>query len=203
MTLNISHYTAADYHELPWKNETGSSTDLAIFPVGSTLVEPFHWRLSLSQINGKVPFSKFPGYDRNIIQLKGKTITLLHAKHGEKLLGPLEIYAFKGGWETEVRLIGSAEVFNLMVRTEKLRAKIERVDIKDKKPLAKKLSRYTLLWIHQGTVDWECHGEKRVLKERDTLVIDSSEVLEYTMKSKRALIFVSNIEDITRSEAKI
>ena len=198
MTLMVSHFTAADYRETPWKNGGGSTTELAIHPAGFSVEQPFVWYLSLVKRTSSGPFAKFPGYDRNIVQLSGKTMTLMHAKHGEHKLSPLVPYAFKGEWETHRRLIGSAEDFNLMVRSERLTSTLERVDLKDRKPLSKRLSRTTLIWVYQGTIEWECGGEKKILKERETLAVDSSEKTEYILKSKRAIIFLASIEETAK-----
>jgi environmental stress-induced protein Ves len=195
MTLKITHNSASDYVEIPLSNGKGSTTEIAKYPSDAAANQPYYWKMTLAKRESSGIFPTFPGYDRSIMQLSGKTMTLLHEKHGAQKLAPLLPYTFKGEWETERRLIGKAEDFNLYVRSQRLSSKIERIDLKDRKPLSKWLKLHTVLWVYQGAVEWECGSEKYALKEGDTLAIESAESLEYILKAKRALCFLITIED--------
>ncbi|RYZ55454.1 MAG: hypothetical protein EOP07_14200 [Proteobacteria bacterium] len=195
MTLKITHNSATDYVEIPLSNGKGSTTEIAKYPADATGDQVYSWKMTLAKRESSGIFPTFPGYERSIMQLSGKTMTLLHGKYGAQKLALLIPYTFKGEWETERKLIGKAEDFNLYVRSQRLSSKIERVDLKDRKPFSKWLKPHSILWVYQGSVDWECGSEKVSLKEGDTLAIESAESLEYILKAKRALVFLVTIEE--------
>ena len=62
MTLLIPY---AGLEPAPWKNGGGSTTEIAIAPLGAT-VDKFDWRISLATIANSGPFSVFPGVDRTL-----------------------------------------------------------------------------------------------------------------------------------------
>ncbi len=193
--MNTHIFAASDYKEIPWTDGGSSTTELVRFPFEADAKTPFVWQMNITQRESKGEFGKFPGYERFILQLSGKTITLQHAQHGDYKLTPLVPYSFRGEWSTRRGLIGKAEDLNVLVRSERLATKIERVDLKDRKPLLKKLARYTILWVYQGSIEWECSGEKKIVNERETLVIESADELDCILKAKRALCFVINITE--------
>lgn len=195
MTLKITHNSATDYVEIPLSNGKGSTTEIAKYPTDAAANDTFFWKMTLAKRESSGIFPTFPGYDRSIMQIAGKTMTLLHGKYGAQKLALLTPYTFKGEWETERRLIGKAEDFNLYVRSQRLTSRIERVDLKDRKPFSKWLKPHTVLWIYQGAVDWECGDEKVSLKEGDTLAIESADALEFILKAKRAVVFLVTIEE--------
>lgn len=194
MTRTITHYTLADSREIPAEDGAYAATELARFPADLSSPKPYLWRLSLAKRESSGAFAKFPGYERQILQIAGKTISLRHTKHGEHKLSPLVPYLFKGEWETNRGLVGKAEDLNLFVRSETLKSRVTRIDLKDRKPVSKSLSLHTILWAYQGAVEWECGGDKRVLKEGDTLAVESVEPGDFILKSKRALCFLIHIE---------
>lgn len=62
---------------MPWKNGLGSTTEIALFPDGTSVAENnFTWRLSSAEITQDGPFSSYPGYQRFLTLLSGKPITL-------------------------------------------------------------------------------------------------------------------------------
>ncbi len=188
-------FSGVDYKEIVWNDGGSSTTELVRFPFEAESNAPFLWAMNLTHRESKGEFGKFAGYERFILQLSGKTITLQHAQHGDFKLTPLVPYSFRGEWPTRRGLIGKAEDLNVLVRSERLATKIERVDLKDRKPFSKNLSRYTIIWVYQGSIEWECSGEKKVVNERETLVVDSADELEFILKAKRALCFVINISE--------
>jgi len=60
---------------MPWKNGGGSTTEIAVFPVGASL-ETFDWRVSMATVVEAGPFSSFPGIDRTLCVLEGNGIRL-------------------------------------------------------------------------------------------------------------------------------
>lgn len=157
--------------------------------------QPFLWQLNLTKRESKGEFGRYVGYERTIIQISGKTITLQHRAQGDQKLTPLVPYTFNADWQTRRALIGKAEDLNVFVRSKRLISKVERIDLKDRKPFSKFLSRYTVLWVYQGSIEWECSGEKVMVNERGLLFIEGVVGLEYILKAKRAICFAVNIDE--------
>jgi uncharacterized protein len=62
---------AADRVAVPWKNGGGVTRDVIVSPPGATM-DDFDWRISVAEIAGSGPFSRFPGIDRKLAVLAGK-----------------------------------------------------------------------------------------------------------------------------------
>ncbi|MFL5157968.1 MAG: HutD family protein [Microvirga sp.] len=59
-----------DLVRVPWKNDGGTTAEVAAFPEGSTF-ETFGWRISMADVASDGPFSLFPGIDRTLIVVEG------------------------------------------------------------------------------------------------------------------------------------
>ena len=59
----------------PWKNGGGSTTEIAIAPLGAGF-DDFDWRISLATITASGPFSSFPGIDRSLMLVDGDSVQL-------------------------------------------------------------------------------------------------------------------------------
>jgi environmental stress-induced protein Ves len=118
----------ADYRAMPWKNGGGTTTQIAVKPrasagVAGAVVDPldtFAWRVSIADLTGAGPFSRFPGCARVILQLAGAPMILRHPKRGVAVqLAPLRPYWFHGDWETHGDLTSpSARDLNVMTRDD-------------------------------------------------------------------------------------
>jgi environmental stress-induced protein Ves len=110
--------TPADYRRMPWRNGGGATTEILIAPEGASASgERFLYRLSIADVAGDGPFSRFDGYDRHIMLLAGAGMTLACAAHGRiELRTPFEPHAFSGDWDVEGTLVaGAVRDLNLMV----------------------------------------------------------------------------------------
>ncbi|RYZ53017.1 MAG: DNA-binding protein VF530 [Proteobacteria bacterium] len=196
MTLRLIHLTSKDYREMPWKNGGGSTTEIAIYPETASLNEPFLWRLSLAQLKESGPFSSFPGYDRSIVQLSGKPMTLKHDGHADKRLEPLVPYPFDGEWKTESVLSERAEDFNLMTLSTAFEARLDRFDLALDKELKKESQDHTIIWVFDGEVEWKTSADKKILNTGDTLILEMARGLIYTLeaKSEQAIVFVAKLK---------
>ena len=58
---------------VPWKNGGGVTHEAIRVPPGG---EPFHWRVSVAQIDVSGPFSDFAAYNRFMVLLKGAGVVL-------------------------------------------------------------------------------------------------------------------------------
>lgn len=61
---------AFDRHPVAWKNGTGITREVAVFPHAAGF-EDFLWRVSIAEIGAAGPFSSFTGVDREITILDG------------------------------------------------------------------------------------------------------------------------------------
>lgn len=106
-----------DYKVMPWKNGGGTTTEIWVEPLGSGLSgAPFDWRVSIADVASDGPFSKFAGYDRNIMLLEGAGMRLETDAKGVIGLALLRPQAFSGDWAVTGQLIdGPVRDFNLMV----------------------------------------------------------------------------------------
>jgi len=68
MALELMRYAAVP--STPWKNGLGLTRQLAIHPPAATAQE-FEWRVSIAQLTGTAPFSKYPGIGRCLAVLEG------------------------------------------------------------------------------------------------------------------------------------
>ncbi len=130
MRLRTTRLHPADYHEMPWRNGGGSTTEVAIEPAGATLQssEPFLWRLSMARVEQDGPFSPFAGYDRTLVLLSGAGAHLDFgpAAAPATLAAPLATVAFAGEWATTCRLLaGPVHDFNVMVDRKRGTAQVE------------------------------------------------------------------------------
>jgi len=99
---------------MPWKNGGGSTAEIARHPEGTG---PFIWRVSIAEVASSGPFSRFEGYDRHILMLKGRGMKLDAGAHGTLPLdAPFKPQSFPGEWEIEGILTdGPVQDFNLMI----------------------------------------------------------------------------------------
>lgn len=116
-----------DYRVMPWKNGQGSTTELAIHPVGAGL-ESFDWRVSLADVTADGDFSLFPGYDRSLMVAMGSGMELSFegVSAPQRLAHPGAVAAFSGDWRTRARLLdGPVRDFNVMTARARLQHECE------------------------------------------------------------------------------
>jgi environmental stress-induced protein Ves len=119
---------------VPWKNGGGSTTEIAVDPPGSSVAEPFRWRISLASVAVSGPFSAFQGYERSIMLVGGAGMDLDFGQHGRaRLAKPFEPVRFDGGWLTQATLIGGACAdFNVMSDRSRIRHRLSVVAPKER-----------------------------------------------------------------------
>ncbi len=111
------------YTEQPWRNGQGTTTQLLAADDGAG---SFLWRLSIAPVLSDGPFSNFSGYDRTLVLLEGRALTLDYGAHGrDQLDEPLSLACFSGDWAT-TGLLGAGPIrdFNVMVRRDRFRAQV-------------------------------------------------------------------------------
>ena len=120
-TSNITLIPSDDFVSMPWRN--GQGTTIELLKHHEPGDEHFAWRLSMATVAGDGPFSNFVGYDRTLVLLDGKGITLSHGQSTEVLDQPLQMASFDGGEVTRATLHdGPITDFNIMARSGVFRA---------------------------------------------------------------------------------
>jgi environmental stress-induced protein Ves len=109
----------------PWKNGLGRTREIAVQPAAAG-GDDFLWRVSLAEVDRAVPFSSFPGIDRQIVLLDGDGFTMtLDDGRTHALTTPLVPFEFPGEAGVEVALAGGpTRDFNLMLRRGRVRGGI-------------------------------------------------------------------------------
>ena len=102
---------------VPWRNGQGITREIAAMPPGAG-PDDFLWRVSLADVVGPAPFSRFPGVDRCIVLLDGAGFRMtLDGTQVHQLTTPCAPFAFAGEAEVAVTLAGGpTRDFNLMLR---------------------------------------------------------------------------------------
>lgn len=111
---------------VPWRNGQGITRELAVMPPGAGADE-FLWRVSLADVVGAAPFSRFPGVDRTIVLIDGAGFRMtLDGAQVHELTTPCVPFAFPGEAEVAVALAGGpTRDFNLMLRRGRATGGIE------------------------------------------------------------------------------
>ena len=116
---------------MPWRNGLGSTIELLKQDLPSS--DGFAWRLSMAEVTTDGEFSNFSGYDRTLLLLEGKGLTLdcsgsdgsakYPAKH--RLEKPLQAARFKGEEPTFASLHdGPIKDFNIMTQRQACEARV-------------------------------------------------------------------------------
>lgn len=175
MTQAFRLLTRAHYRVMPWRNGTGTTTEILVHdpaaPSGSAVGDSFLWRVSLADVAASGPFSTFHGVDRVIVQTEGASMRLTHGEHGAQTLTLNTPYRFSGDWETAAELAGPAKDFNVMVRRGRAAAHVETLQLESGRSVARTLKRgWILAHVLRGAV--AVTGYKSVAQAGDTVVLE-------------------------------
>jgi uncharacterized protein len=156
-----------DYRVMPWRNGSGTTTEIAIHPPGAGLDE-FLWRVSIAEIGGSGPFSTFAGYDRTLVQIEGAPLTLSHDGGPGHRLELLRPYRFAGEITTHCTLeTPPARDLNVMVR--RARASAE-VSVHELDADATARAQTSVLHVLRGSLYVDTCGATMRASEGETLV---------------------------------
>lgn len=111
---------------VPWRNGQGITREIVVMPPGAG-IEDFLWRVSLADVVGPAPFSRFPGVDRMIVLLDGAGFRMmLDGAQVHELTTPCAPFTFPGEAGVAVTLAdGPTRDFNLMLRRGRASGSIE------------------------------------------------------------------------------
>ena len=157
----------SEYRVMPWKNGGGVTTEIFASPPAGD----FDWRVSIAKVNGDGPFSTFFGYERHIMTLAGKGMTLDIEGRGKFTLEPLRPFSFSGDVQVIGSLLqGSVLDFNLMVRRDFGRGTLSVLDCGSGHKLGSDQS-LSLIHVLQG----ECVIGKDQLHHNDSFYLAAGE----------------------------
>jgi environmental stress-induced protein Ves len=119
---------AGDSKATPWKNGGGSTTEIAIGPVGASL-EAFDWRVSMARVASDGPFSYFAAVDRNLAVVQGNGLVLTIGENAPVTLSSgADPVSFPGDTPTSARLTaGEITDLNVMTRRGRFRHRLLRI----------------------------------------------------------------------------
>jgi len=115
---------AADRAAVPWKNGGGITHDVIVSPAGATM-DTFDWRVSIAEIAGDGPFSRFPGIDRKLAVLKGKVALTVEGAEATVLSPETAALNFHGESAVTGHLVdGPSTDLNVMTRRGRFTSKL-------------------------------------------------------------------------------
>ncbi|MGX5803911.1 HutD/Ves family protein [Bradyrhizobium sp. Arg314] len=117
---------AAGYRVMPWKNSGGTTTEIAVSPLGAGL-DDFDWRVSMARVETSGPFSSFAGIDRTLSVLEGDGVVLdIAGRPPVRLAAASAPLAFPGDVPTSAALInGPITDLNVMTRRGRMTHRVE------------------------------------------------------------------------------
>lgn len=105
----------------PWRNGRGITRTVAVDTAGAD----WRWRISLADLSGTAPFSRFPGLDRSAVLVRGTGLALTVDGNSSELERPGQQLDFAG--ESDVWAAtpgGPARLWNVMTRRGAARAEL-------------------------------------------------------------------------------
>jgi len=166
-----------DYRVTQWKNKSGQSLEIAIFPPQASLNEnTFLWRLSSAQLIENGPFSEFPGYNRYLALINGKTLQLTFPLgHPSVTLKNCDVHHFSGDIRVSYHLIAPPiSDLNLIYKRDKVKAHFKIIHLSMKPRSFYLEGKVALLFGVLGSTNATFYpGEQKfVIKTFETLLIN-------------------------------
>ena len=138
---------SSGHRSVPWRNGRGVTAEIVAEPPTGT----WDWRLSIADVTASDEFSIFAGVERVIVVVEGAGMALTVGPAAERLLAPLEPFAFVGEARTVCRLPdGPVRDLNLMTSRSRCRGRLEIVTLEDGEELA--AAGWAALVVVAGTV---------------------------------------------------
>jgi len=119
----VSIIEPTSFRAMPWRNGLGTTVELLKqdLPNG----DGFAWRLSMADVATSGEFSNFSGYDRTLLLLEGKGLSLDCDGASHRLEKPLQLAQFSGDDQTFATLHdGPVKDFNIMVQRQHCSARV-------------------------------------------------------------------------------
>lgn len=155
MNTAPKHLPFADLPRQRWQNDGGWTREIAR---GGG--EAWDWRISVADVEGDGPFSRFPGIERELLIVSGDGVALDFADGRRYRLTPQQPHLrFAGEAVIHSRLLGGAvRDFNLMWRRDRIDARLQALPLQGEHRLDIAAGESLLLFVRQGRVLLPKHG---------------------------------------------
>ncbi len=185
---------ASEQKEMPWKNGSGTTTEIAISPPGADFSSgKFQWRVSSARLSEDGPFSRFPGYERLLCLIEGQALVLDHGAHaGQSVSERLVPLKFSGDWETSAELpAGPVRDFNVIYKRGYVHATLSAPSYEAGKAERLHVAEGTcLLYCAQGEFEMLVPGQAEPLSLAVGDALEFQGTLEVFAKTKARVIQV-------------
>lgn len=175
-----------------WKNDGGSTVELAISPADAGL-EDFAWLISTAQVAVDGAFSSFPGIDRSLAVLAGNGVCLQRADgQRETLLSGDVIAVFSGEEAISAQLLdGPITDLNLMTRRGLWTHRVQVLKWQGTRGLANDAA-VLLLWnAAQSAVEVKAGGAMHPLAAGNGLLIENEPGQLHLHAQRPAMLYVA------------
>jgi environmental stress-induced protein Ves len=113
-----------DVSSTPWRNGGGVTRELVAWPNASDWI----WRMSVAEVDSSGPFSRFEGVQRWFAVLSGAGVRLSIGEQQHEITRYSAPLCFDGAIPVDCQLLdGATQDFNLMLRSGRASAAVERV----------------------------------------------------------------------------
>jgi len=175
-----------DLVRVPWKNDGGTTAELAAFPEGAGF-ETFGWRVSMADVASDGPFSAFPGIDRTLVLVEGEGIELDVEGVTYRLDRTSPKLSFSGDDMTTGRLLsGPIRDLNVMTRRDQFRHRTRFVQ--SGVALLSEDTVTAFLVVLDGPFDVTLGSTIHSLQRLDTLALEATQELVLLSGTGRALL---------------
>ena len=165
----------------PWKNGGGSTTEIAIAPLGAGF-DDFDWRISLATITASGPFSSFPGIDRSLMLVDGDSVQLTLDGTRKVLLNAAQpMLWFPGEAAVVAQVKGATTDFNVMTRRDRCRHQLEKITVPGK--LVRRSAATLLFVAGEGPVLARASDQQFALARHDALLLDADDAQEWRLEA--------------------
>lgn len=127
MLATLHKRTPAHYRIMPWPNGKGSTTELLVFPKGSSLGDASAtWRVSMAAVPESGPFSRLPAYQRIITVVKGAGFRLRGDMGTDTTVTPGNTFDFSGAEEIFCEVMKGACIdLNVIYKRTQVKAELQ------------------------------------------------------------------------------
>lgn len=119
--MKITSFEESGFRRMPWVNGGGETTELhaQLDPITDRIV----WRISMADVSSAGPFSHFDGYDRILVLLEGRGLSLSFENGDDcELQQRFDFVEFAGDIKTYANIAdGPIRDFNVIVDRERFK----------------------------------------------------------------------------------
>ncbi|CAN7346577.1 HutD family protein [Pararhizobium sp. LjRoot255] len=183
---------ADTYRRMPWKNGSGETTEIAVFPQDADLAT-FGWRVSMATVATDGPFSVFPGIDRTLSILQGDGMELKIAGRAPVVLTQAsKPLAFPADAPTSARLVSGTIIdLNVMTRRGQWVHQVEKRIVEGQHHLDAE-GGVTLL-LSLGNIRIDCGDHAVEVARLDCAILEGVVLITSDMPTEAYLIHISPV----------